>query len=81
MKKSRSQKRKPHATSEPQLTGIKALTKKKTASKKPKLGGEEKTTAKPHLEHPNDAIHLHARPNKTPKARAAPFKHAERKDP
>ena len=94
-KKSRSQKRKAHATSESNPTGSNTMAKKKAGKnpklggekkpgKKPKLGGEKKkTSSKPHLEHPGAAIPILPRPphaNKAPKARAAPIKHAERKD-
>ena len=80
-KKTKSQKRKARAPSDSKPTGEKAAAKKKTASKKPKLGGEEKSNA--HLEHPNaelPILHPQARPphaKKTPKPHLAPIKHAE----
>ena len=52
----KGQKRKAHTTSQPNATGSNTLAKKRKASKKPKLGGEEKTSAKPHLEDPKATI-------------------------
>ena len=78
----RSQKLNAHNTSQPNATGSTTVAKKKR-SKKPKLDGEEKTSAKPHLEDPKATIpilHLHARrsrASKSKKAHATASKEAE----
>ena len=83
--KTKSQKRKGNATSEPNATGLNTGANK-NLSKKPNLVGEQKTSTKPPLEDPNSKIpilHLHARPphaKKTPKAHTTASKEAEIKE-
>ena len=85
-KKPKSQKRKAHNTSEPNANDSNTVAKKRKTSKNPKLGGEEKTSTKPHLEDPKATIpilHLHARRSrakKIMKAHATASKEAARKE-